>query len=158
MTPTQVFSYQFWEIFKNTSFTEHLRCLLLSILKPLDSQTQWCRWISELVTIYFILTFLALAGIFVSIFGEHKLYFHISTAIWLRKYNVFVCHVTTQLKYHVTFWVGPPHPEPAPYQVLGATGLVNKVIQYFWNFHATTSSMCHVTLLVRSPHSKSPPC
>ena len=87
--PTQVFSYRFWEIFKNTSFTKRLRWLLLPILKPLDSQTQWCRWISELVTIYFILTFLALVGIFVSIFGEHKLYFHISTAMWLRKCNVF---------------------------------------------------------------------
>ena len=43
----------------------------------------------NLVTIYFISTFLVPVGIFVFIFGEHKLSFYISTALWLRKYDVF---------------------------------------------------------------------
>ena len=38
--------------------------------------------------------------------------------------TVLNIHVTTQLKCHVTFGVGPPHPNLAPYQVLGAMGLV----------------------------------
>ena len=58
--------------------------------------------------IYFISTFLALVGIFVFILGEHKLSFYI-----------------TQLKCHVTFWVGPPHPDSARFQVLEAMDLVN---------------------------------
>ena len=42
-----------------------------------------------------------------------------------------IFQVTTQLKCHVTFWVGPPHPDSAPKQVLGAMGLVNKEINRF---------------------------
>ena len=80
---------QFWEIFKNTFFIEHLQWLLLPILKRLDSQRQLCKWISKLVTIYFIWTFLVLAGIFVFIFGEHNLSFYFSTALWSRKCDVF---------------------------------------------------------------------
>ena len=52
-----MFSCQFCKIFKSTFFIEHLRWLLLSILKPLDSQRQLCKWISKLATIYFISTF-----------------------------------------------------------------------------------------------------
>ena len=44
---------------------------------------------SKLVKIYFISTFLVLVGIFVFIFGEHKLSFYISMVLWLRKYDVF---------------------------------------------------------------------
>ena len=40
-------------------------------------------------------------------------------------------HVTTQLKYHVTFRVGLPHPDSALYQVLEAMGLLNVDIQRF---------------------------
>ena len=36
---------------------KHPRWLLLAILKPLDSQSQLCKWISKLVTICFISTF-----------------------------------------------------------------------------------------------------
>ena len=42
---------QFCKIFKNIFFTEHLRWLLLPTLKAVDSQRQWCKWISELLTI-----------------------------------------------------------------------------------------------------------
>ena len=87
-TPSQVFSCKFCEIFKTTFFIDHLRWLLLPILKPLDSQRHWCKWISKLLTIYFISAFLVLVGIFVFIFGKHKLSFY-STALWLRKYDVF---------------------------------------------------------------------
>ena len=64
-------------------------------------------------------------------FGEHKLCFYISTALWLRKY-VFDFHITTQLKCHVTFWVEHPHPDSASYHVLRAMGLVNGEIKRFW--------------------------
>ena len=43
-----------------------------------------------------------------------------------------IFHVTSQLKYHVTFWVEPPHPDSAPYQVLGLMNLVNVDIKRFW--------------------------
>ena len=89
-TPSQMFFYQFCKGFKNTFFIEHLRWLRLPISKSLDSQRQWCKWISKLATIYFISTFLVLVGIFVFIFGEHKLSFYISTALWLKKYGVYV--------------------------------------------------------------------
>ena len=42
-----------------------------------------------------------------------------------------IFHVTAQLKFHVTFWVGPPYPESAPYQVLGTMGLVGVEIKRF---------------------------
>ena len=48
---------QFCKILKNTFFIEHIRWLLLAILKPLDSQSQLCKWISKLATIFFISTF-----------------------------------------------------------------------------------------------------
>ena len=62
-TRTQVLFCQFCKFFKNTIFTEHLWWLLLPILKPLDSQRQWCKWISELLTILLISTLLVLVGI-----------------------------------------------------------------------------------------------
>ena len=83
-----MFSCQFHEIFKNSFFIEHLRWLLLPALKPLDLQRQLCKWILKLVKIYFISTFLVLVGIFMFIFGEHKLSFYISIALWLRRYDV----------------------------------------------------------------------
>ena len=65
------------------------------------------------------------------IFDKHKLSFYISTALWFRKYDGVIFHVTTQLKCHVTFWVGPYHPDLAPYQVLGTMDLVNVEIKRF---------------------------
>ena len=43
----------------------------------------------------------------------------------------FIFQVTTQLKCHVTFWVGSPHPDSSPYQVLGTMGLVDVEIKRF---------------------------
>ena len=125
-----MFSCQFCKIFKNTFFIEHLRWLLLPILKLLDSQRQWCKWISKLVKIYFISTFLVLFGILVFIFGEQKLSFYISTALWLRKYNIFDFRFDHIIKVSRDSLV--THPESAPYQVLGAMGLVNVEIKRFW--------------------------
>ena len=45
--------------------------------------------------------------------------------------TVFISHLTTQFKCHVTFWVGPPHPDAGHYQVLGTVGLVNVEIKHF---------------------------
>ena len=60
------------------------------------------------------------------------------------------CHVTTELKYHVTLWVRPPHPESAFYQVLGAMDLVNVEIQRFW-FVTWPSHWCVTRLCGWSP-------
>ena len=35
--------------------------------------------------------------------------------------------------FHVTFWVGPHHPDLALYQVLGAMNLVNVDINFFFS-------------------------
>ena len=86
---TQVFFCQFFRIFKNIFFIELFRWLPLPILKPLDSQRQLCKWVSKLVTIYFISAFLVLADIFVFILGKDKLSFYISTVLWLMTYDVF---------------------------------------------------------------------
>ena len=126
-------SCQFCEIFKSTFFIEHLWWLLLPILKPLDSQRQLCKRISKLVTIYFISTFLVIVGIFVLILASTSFPFTDvkGRPCGRRNMTVFIFHVTTQLKCHVIFWVGPPHPDSAPYQVLGARGLVNVKIKRF---------------------------
>ena len=110
-----MFSYQFSKISKSTFFIEHPQLLLL----PLDSQRQLCKRISKLVTIYFISTFLILVGIFVFILARTSFAF---MSRW---------HVTTQLKCHVTFWVSSPHPDSAPFQVLGARGLANVNTKHF---------------------------
>ena len=65
------------------------------------------------------------------IFDWHKLSFYISMALWLRKYDSFDFHVTTQLKCHLTFCLGPPCSDSAHYQVLGYVGLVNLEIKCF---------------------------
>ena len=132
------FPVNFSKFLKTHFFTELLRWLLRPILKPLDSQTQLCKWVSKLVTIWFISTFLVLVGIFVFILGEHKLSFYF-----------------TQLKCHVNFSVEFPRPSSAPYQVLWAMRLVNVEIKPFLICHLTTWSICHVTLWLGFPHPKS---
>ena len=127
-----MFSCQFCEIFKSIFFIEHPQWLLLPILKPLYSQRQLCKRISKLVTIYFISTFLVLVGIFVFTLVSTSFPFTSRRPCAWRNMTFFIFHVTTQLKCHVTFWVGPPHPDSAPYQVLGARGLVNVEIKRFW--------------------------
>ena len=131
-----MFSSQYCEMFKSTFFIEHPRWLLLPILKPLDSQftvaSSGCKQISKLVTIYFISTFLVLVGIFVFILASTSFPFTSRRPCAWRNMRFFIFHVTTQLKCHVTFWVGSPHPDSAPYQVLGARGLVNVEIKRFW--------------------------
>ena len=100
-----MFCCQFCEIFKNNFFIEHLRWLLLPILTPLDSQRLSCKWISKLVMIYFVSTFLVLVSILVFIFGECKLSFYISTALWLKKYDVFL-FFNWQYNWSVTWLFG----------------------------------------------------
>ena len=126
-----MFSCQFCEIFKSTFFIEHLQWLPLPILKPLDSQRLLCKRISKLVTIYFISTFLVLVGIFVFILASTSFPFTSRRPCAWRNMTFFIFHVTTQLKCHVNFWVGPPRPDSAPYQVFGARGLVNVEIKRF---------------------------
>ena len=127
-----MFSRQFCEIFKSTFFLEHVRWLLLPILKSPDSQRQLCKRISKLVTIYFISKFLVLVGIFVFILASTSFLSTSRRPCGWRNMTFLIFHVTTQLKCHVIFWVGPPHPDSAPYQVLGAKVLVNVEIKRFW--------------------------
>ena len=60
--------------------------------------------------------------------------------------TVLNIYVTTQLKCHVTFCVRPPHPNFAPYQVLGAIGLVKVEIKRFlfitWPRHRSVTCLC----------------
>ena len=127
-----MFSCQFCKIFKSTFFIEHLRWLLIPILKPLDSERQLCKQISKLVTIYFISTFLVLVSIFVFILASTSFLFTSRRPCGWRNMTFLIFHVTTQLKCHVIFWVCPPYPDSAPYQVLGARVLVNVEIKRFW--------------------------
>ena len=52
------------------------------------------------------------------------------------------------------FLGGTPHPDSAPYQVLGAMELANVRLNVF-NLSRDNVSMSHVTLWVRLPHPKS---
>ena len=184
-TPSQVFSCEFGEIFKNIFLIEHLRWLLLPNLKPLDSLRQLCKWISKLVTVYFISTFLVLVGIFMFIFGEHKLSFYISIALRLRRHVVLgrapsswfstlpsfgahepsecghkkflICHVTTWLciKWPSGRGLLILSPQPAKF---GTHRPCESEDVTFFICHVATWSMCHVTLYLRFLHPKSPPC
>ena len=83
------FPINFSKFLKTRFFIELLPWLPLPILKSLDLQGKLCKWVSKLITIYFISTFLVLVGIFVFILGELKLFFYISTALWMRTFDVF---------------------------------------------------------------------
>ena len=61
------------------------------------------------------------------------------------------CHVTTDLKYHVTF-LGPTHDE------FGVDRCCESEDIPFSICHVTTWLMCRVTLWVGSSYPKSPPC
>ena len=150
-----MFSCQFCEIFKNTFFIEHLRWLLLPILKLLDSQRQWCKWISKLVKIYFISTFLVLVGIFVFIFGEHKLSFYISTVLWLRKYDVFDFPFDHTIEVSRDFLGGAPSSRVSTLLSFGGHGPCECGDKTFSICHLTMWLMCHLTLLVGFPGLKS---
>ena len=41
-------------------------------------------------------------------------------------------HLSTGSKCHTAFWMGPPHPDSAPCQVVGAMGLVSVEMYHFW--------------------------
>ena len=156
-TPSQVFSCEFGEIFKNIFLIEHLRWLLLPTLKPLDSLRQLCRWISKLVTVYFISTFLVLVGIFMFILGEHKLSFYISIALWLRRHVVLGRVLSSWFS---TLWPcgwGPLILSPQP-ATFGTHRPCESEYITFFICHVATWLMCHVTLYLRSSHPKSPPC
>ena len=124
-TPSQMIPCQFCKIFKNTFFIEHLRWLLLAILKPLDSQRQLCKWISKLVTIYLISTFCwrfcvyFWRGCLRAFLARTSFLFTSRRPFGWGYMTVLIFYVTTQLKCHVTFWVGPPRPESTPYQFWG---------------------------------------
>ena len=103
-----------------------------SNLKPLDSQRQLCKRISKLVTIYFISTFLVLVGIFAFILASTSFPFTSQRPCGWRYRMLFIFHLTTELKCQVTFWVGLPHLDLAPYHILGARNPVNVEIKRFW--------------------------
>ena len=147
--PATLLKKRLRHILKIFFFIEHLRWLLLPTLKPLDSLKQLCKWISKLVTVYFISTFLVLVGIFMFIFGEHKLSFYISIVLWLCSYDVF--DFFTWL-----FGWGPI----SWFSTLPSFGGHEpcKCGHKTFFFHVTTWLMRHVTLWVGSPHPKLPSC
>ena len=151
-----MFSCQFCKIFKSTFFIEHHGWLFLPVLKPLDLQRQLCKQISKLITIYFISTFLVLVVIFVFILASTSFPFTSRRPCGWRNMTFLIFHVTTQLKCHVTFWVGLPHPDSVPNQVLGARGLVNVEIKRFrldtWLRDRCVTWHCRWGLLILSHH------
>ena len=150
-TASQVFSCQFCEIFKNIFFIEDLRWLLLPTLKPLDSQKQLCKWISKSFTIYFISTFLVLVGIFMFIFGEHKLSFYISTVLCLKRYDAFDFSRDRTIEVSGDFLGGDPPSWFSFLSSFGDHGPCEYGHKTFLICHVTTRLMLHVTLWVRSP-------
>ena len=66
------------------------------------------------------------------------------------------CHVTTQLKCHVTFRMDFPHLTSSPY--FGVHTLYENGNITFFICQVTTMSKCHVTLWVEFPHPKTLPC
>ena len=123
---------------------------------PLDSQRLFCKWVSKLVTIYFISTFLVLGGIFESILGEHKLSFYILTALWLRKYDIFYFSGdhTIEVSRDFVGWIPSSWFITLPsFGDHGPCGCGDKT---FLICHVTTWLMCRVTLWVGFPYPKSP--
>ena len=148
-----MFSCHFYKICKNIFFIKHLRWLLLLILKLLDSQRQWYKWISKLFKIYFISTFLVLVAIFVFIFGEQKLSFYISTALWLRKYDIFDFPFDHTIEVSREFLGGCPSSWVSTLPSFGGHDPCECGDKTFLICHLTVWSMCHVTLLVGFPLS-----
>ena len=148
-----MFSCQFCEIFKNIFFIEHLRCQFLPILKLLDSQRQWYKWISKLVKIYFFSTFLVLVGIFVVFFGEQKLSFYISKALWLRKHDIFDFPFDNAIEVWRDVLGRAPSSWVSTLPSFGGHGPCECGDKKFLTCHLTMWSMCHVTLLVGVPLS-----
>ena len=79
----------------------------------------------------------------------------LSCSWWSLTFLIF--HVNTQLKDHMTFWVGLLHPDSAPYQVLGALGLVIVEIKGFrfvtWPHDRCVTWLCGLGSLILSHHS-----
>ena len=116
----------------------------------------WCKWISELTTIYFISTFLVLVGIFVFLFGERKLSFYISTTLWLRKYDVFDFsrHLTTEVSRDLLS--GAPSSWVSTLPSFGDHGPCECEEKTFLICHLTMWSMRIVSLCIWLPRLKSP--
>ena len=149
-----MFSSHFCEIIKNSFFIEHRRRLFLPILKLLDLQRQWWKWISKLVKIYFISTFLLLVGIFVFIFGKQKL-FYVSTVLWLRKHDVFDFPFDHTIEVSRDFLGGAPSSRVSTLLSFGGHGPCECGDKTFSICHLTMWLMCHLTLLVGFPGLKS---
>ena len=146
-----MFSCQFKKIFKSTFFIEHLRWLPLPILKPLDSQRQLCKWVSKLVTIYFISTFLVLVSIFVFILGACTRFpFFISRALWLRKYEAFDFSDEHTIEVSPDFLGWAPSSWFSTLPSFGGHGPCECGDKTFLICHVTTWSMYHVTFGVGS--------
>ena len=123
------------------------------------SQRQLCKWISKLVEVYVISTFLVLVGIFMFIFSEHKLSFYISIALWIAlwlRYDVsdFSRDLTTEVSRG--FLGGAPSFWFSTLPSFGAHELCECGHKTFLICHVTTWLMHHVTLWVGSPQPKSP--
>ena len=133
-TPSLVFSCHFCEIIKDIFFIEHLRWLLLPILKLLDSQ------------LAFLCLFLARTSF---LFTSRR------SCVW-ENMTFLIFHLTKQLKCHVTFYVGPPSSCVRTLPSFGGHGPCECGDKTFLICHLTTISKSHVTLWVGYSHLKSP--
>ena len=165
------FPVYFSKFLKTHFFIELLRWLLLLILKPLDSQRQLCKWVSKLVTIYFISTFLVLVGIFcVCSWRAQACLLHHTIEVlrdflsetpssWLSTLPSFgghepcecgdktflIYHLTTWSMCHLTLWVGSfilSH-HTAKFRVHRPCESGNTT---FFIYQITAISNCHVTV------------
>ena len=153
--PSQVFSCQFAKCLE-FFIIEHLRWLFLPTLKPQDLLRQLRKWISELVTVYFISTFLVLVGIFKFIFGKHKLSFYISLALWLRRYNVFDFSRDLTIEVSRDFLGRASSSWFSTLPSFGVHEPCECGHKTFLICHVTTWLIRHVTLGVGSPYPKFP--
>ena len=156
-TRTQVLFCQFCKIFKNTFFTEHLRWLLFPILKPLDSQRQWCKWISELLTILLISTLLVLVGILCL--------FSASTSFPLHPdgfFNIRYIILFWQRRIEISWYLDPPiyfcaNHYRNDHRITSILLCYESGDITSLSCHVTKCSMCRMTLWVGFPQPKSPP-
>ena len=101
---------------------------------------------SKLVTIYFTSTFSVPVGIFVFVFSKHKLCCYISTALWLRKYDVFDFSGDHTTEVPRDFLDGAPSFWFSTLPSFRGHGPCECGDKTFLICHVTTWLMCHVTL------------
>ena len=119
------FPVSFSKFLKTHFFVELFRWLPVQFY----SQRKLCKWVSKVVTIYFISTFLVL--VLCLFLASTRFAFTSRRTCGWGNMTFLIFQMIMQLKCHVTFWVRPPYPDSGPYHVLGTMDLVNLEIKHF---------------------------